>query len=65
MVTYYGGENLERVPYASFHPYTHIMRKYVLMPLYKYFSSEANKEEIQKKYPDYPFDFPNPYGDNE
>ena len=65
MVIYYGGENLERVPYASFHPYTHIMRKYVLMPLYKYFSSEANKEEIQKKYPDYPFDFPNPYGDNE
>lgn len=65
MVTYYGGENLERVPYASFHPYTHIMRKYVLMPLYEYFSSEANKEEIQKKYPDYPFDFPNPYGDNE
>lgn len=65
MVIYYGGENLERVPYASFHPYTHIMRKYVLMPLYKYFSSEANKEEIQKRYPDYPFDFPNPYGDNE
>lgn len=65
MVTYYGGENLERVPYASFHPYTHIMRKYVLMPLYEYFSSEVNKEEIQKKYPDYPFDFPNPYGDNE
>jgi hypothetical protein len=65
MVTYYGGENLERVPYASFHPYTHIMRKYVLMPLYEYFSSEANKEEILKKYPDYPFDFPNPYGDNE
>lgn len=65
MVTYYGGENLERVPYASFHPYTHIMRKYVLMPLYKYFSSEANKEEILKKYPDYPFDFPNPYGNNE
>lgn len=65
MVIYYGGENLERVPYASFHPYTHIMRKYVLMPLYEYFSSEANKEEIQKDYPDYPFDFPNPYGDNE
>lgn len=65
MVTYYGGENLERVPYASFHPYTHIMRKYVLMPLYEYLSSEANKEEIQKKYPDYPFDFPNPYGNNE
>lgn len=65
MVTYYGGENLERVPYASFHPYTHIMRKYVLAPLYEYFSSEAKKEEILKDYPDYPFDFPNPYGNNE
>lgn len=65
MAICYGGENLERVPYASFHPYTHIMRKYVLMPLYEYFSSEANKGEIQKIYPDYPFDFPNPYGENE
>lgn len=63
MVTYYGGENLERVPYASFTPYTHIMRKYVLAPLYEYFSDEANKEEILKMYPDYPFNFPNPYAE--
>ena len=61
MVVYYGGENLEKVPYAAFHPYTHIMRKYVFAPLYEYFSNEANKEEILKMYPDYPFDFPNPY----
>ena len=63
MVAYYGGENLERVPYASFTPYTHIMRKYVLAPLYEYFSDEANKEEILKMYPDYPFNFPNPYAE--
>ena len=63
MVVYYGGENLERVPYASFNPYTHIMRKYVLAPLYEYFSDEANKEEILKMYPDYPFNFPNPYAE--
>ena len=61
MVAYYGGENLERVPYASFYPYLPIMRKYVLVPLYEYFSNEANKEEILEMYPDYPFDFPNPY----
>ena len=65
MVIYYGGENLERVPIASFHPYTHIMRKYVLAPLYEYFSNEKNKEEIRNMYSDYPFDFPNPYGAKE
>lgn len=63
MVIYYGGENLERVPYASFNPYTHIMRKYVLAPLYEYFNDEANREEILNMYPDYPFNFPNPYAE--
>ncbi len=63
MVAYYGGENLERVPYASFNPYTHIMRKYVLAPLYEYFSDEVNREAILRMYPDYPFDFPNPYAE--
>ena len=61
MVKYYGGENLERVPYASFYPYLPIMQKYVLYPLYQYFSDEANREEILRMYPDYPFNFPNPY----
>ena len=65
MVAYYGGENLEKVPYASFHPYTHIMRKYVFAPLYKYFSNEDNKEAIKAMYPDYPFNFPNPYAVSE
>lgn len=64
MVEYYGGENLERVPYASFYPYTHIIRKYVLAPLYEYFNDEANREDILRVYPNYPFDFPNPYGNN-
>ena len=59
MVVYFGGENLEKVPYASFNPYTHIMRKYVLAPLYDHIYN--NREEILKMYPDYPFDFPNPY----
>ena len=64
MVAYYGGENLERVPYAAFHPYTHIMRKYVFAPMYEYFSNEENREAILDMYPDYPFNFPNPYGDD-
>ena len=33
--------------------------------LYEYFSNEANKEEILKKYPDYPFNFPDPYAEKE
>lgn len=61
MVEYYGGENLEKVPYAQFYPYLPVMQKYVFAPLYKYFSNEANREEILALYPDYPFDFPNPY----
>ena len=64
MVAYYGGENLERVPYASFYPYKPIIIKYVLAPLYEYLSNEANREEILKDWPDYPFNFPDPYGNN-
>ena len=55
------GENLDRVQYAAFHPYTDIMRKYVFAPLYEYLND--NKDKILEMYPDYPFNFPNPYGD--
>ena len=61
MVEYYGGENLDKVPYASFYPYLPIMQKYVFAPLYEYFSNEENREAILEIYPDYPFNFPNPY----
>ena len=61
MVEYYGGENLEKVPYAQFYPYLPVMQKYVFAPLYKYFSDEENKDDILAIYPDYPFDFPDPY----
>ena len=61
MVAYYGGEYLERVPYASFYPYLPIIRKYVLVPLYEYFGNPENEAEIKSLYEDYPFDFPNPY----
>ena len=61
MVAYYGGENLEHVPYASFYPYLPIIRKYVLVPLYEYFNDPVHIAEINEMYDDYPFDFPNPY----
>lgn len=60
MVALYG-EYLEHVPYASFSDYMAIIRKYVLAPLYEYFSNPENEDEIRNLYPDYPFDFPNPY----
>lgn len=55
------GENLENVPYCDFFPYGTAMTKYVYLPMYEYFSDEANREEILGFYPDFPFDFPDPY----
>ena len=53
------GENLERVKYGSFFPHTDIMRMYVFNEIYKFLNE--NKDEILEMYPDYPFDFPDPY----
>lgn len=60
MVEQYG-ENLEHVEYGDFYQYKTIMNKYVLYPMYEYFSNPANRDEIIALYPDFPFDFPNPY----
>ena len=61
MVELYG-EYLEKVPIGSFHDYMPVIRKYVLGPLYEYFNNPDEVEKIKSLYPDYPFDFPNPYG---
>lgn len=55
------GENLENVPYADFFQYRTVMRRYVYKPMYDYFSASENYDEIIGLYPDFPFDFPNPY----
>lgn len=60
MVKLYG-ENLENVPFADFFQYRTVMRKYVYKPMYDYFSAPENYDEIVGLYPDFPFDFPNPY----
>lgn len=62
MVDLYG-ENLEHVEYGDFQAYRTVMRKYVFAPMYEYFSNPVNRDEILAAYPDFPFDFPNPYGD--
>lgn len=55
------GENLERVKYGSFFPHTDVMRLYVFKEIYDLINDQHNQEEIKKMYPDYPFDFPDPY----
>lgn len=55
------GENLEHIPYGDVYLYRTIFNKYVFYPMYQYFSDPANRESILEEYPDYPFDFPNPF----
>ena len=55
------GENLEHIPFGDPYPYRSIFVKYIYDPLYQYTNDPANKETILGMYPDYPFDFPNPY----
>ena len=61
MVELYG-ENLEHIPYGSPYVYRTIFKKYIYDPMYKFFNDPANKDMILKEYPDFPFDFPDPFG---
>lgn len=60
MVMLYG-PNLEHVQYGDFYQYNTVMTKYVFGPMFDYFSNPANKDAILSLYPDFPFDFPNPF----
>ncbi len=55
------GENLEHVQWGSFYQFQTIVNKYIKYPAYEYFADPTNREEILRLYPDFPFDFPNPY----
>lgn len=55
------GENLENVPNGYFTKYEVTMKKYVFNPLYIFTNDPANRQDILKEFPDYPFDIPNPY----
>ncbi|MBQ7947689.1 MAG: DUF4843 domain-containing protein [Bacteroidaceae bacterium] len=56
------GENLENIPQGDINYHLIIFRKHIILPLYEYINNADNREEILKKYPDYPFDVPHPYG---
>lgn len=60
MVALYG-ENLENVPYGDFHVYRTIFRKYIYSLMYDHFNDPANRDMILSLYPDFIFDFPDPF----
>lgn len=60
MVNLYG-ENLENVPYGDFHVYRTIFRKYIYSRMYDHFNDPANHDMILSLYPDFIFDFPDPF----
>ena len=60
MVKLYG-ENLEHIEYGDPYQYRTVFMKYIYAPMYDYFSDPANKDYILSEFPDFPFDFPNPY----
>ena len=64
MVAAYG-ENLEHVPYGDPYEYRTIFRKYIYKPMYDFFADPANNSMIVAEYPDFPFDFPDPFAKEE
>ncbi len=60
MIAQYG-ENLENVQFGDPYEYTTVFRKYVLKPTYDFFNDPANEKMILDEYPDFIFDFPDPY----
>ena len=62
MVELYG-ENLEHIEYGNplSTAYGTTFRRYIFKPMYDYFNDPANRDLILELYPDFPFDFPNPY----
>lgn len=59
------GEYLENIPYGDPYEYRTIFVKYLYAPMYEYFSNEENRDYILSLYPDFPFDFPDPYASKE
>lgn len=60
MVDLYG-ENLEHIPFGDPYQFRTIFVKYIYSPMYQYFSDPANRESILSEFPDFMFDFPDPY----
>lgn len=55
------GDNLEHIPFGDPYQYRTIFVKYIYSRMYEYFENPANRESILNEFPDFPFDFPDPY----
>lgn len=55
------GENLEHIPEGNTYQFRTIFVKYIYWPMYQYFNAPGNRETILAEFPDFPFDFPDPY----
>lgn len=60
MVKLYGAD-LEHIPEGNPYVYKTIFIKYIYGPMYEYFSAPENRDAILEEYPDFMFDFPDPY----
>lgn len=60
MVELYG-ENLEHIEGGNPWKYETIFKRYIYKPMYDHFNDPDNKDMILSRYPDFPFDFPDPY----
>lgn len=60
MVAEYG-RYLEHIPFGDPNNYRTIFVKYIYWPMYEFFNDPANEEAIKAEFPDFIFDFPNPY----
>ncbi len=57
------GENLERNEFGDFYKYRATIRKFVFDKTYKYFQNPANRDYVLDYDPNFPFDFPSPFGE--
>lgn len=60
MVAIYG-ENLEHIPFGDPYQFRTIFVKYIYSRMYEFFINPANREGILEEFPDFQFDFPDPY----
>ena len=60
MVQLYG-ENLEHIELGDPYQYRTVFKKYVYAPMYEYFNNPDNRDYILSEFPDFPFDFPDPF----
>ena len=60
MVVLYG-KDLEHIPLGDPYQYRTVFIKYIYSPMYDFFNDPNNREDILSRFPNFIFDFPDPY----